>query len=55
MKGMRIVSRDHIGIVNAIAWSEKERAYVGVADPRARESRRRFRLRTEKARGTDRR
>jgi gamma-glutamyltranspeptidase/glutathione hydrolase len=37
-EGIQIVTRDHIGVVNAIAWSEKEKAYVGVSDPRARES-----------------
>ncbi len=37
-KGLAIVTRDHIGVVNAIAWSEKDRAYVGVSDPRARGS-----------------
>jgi gamma-glutamyltranspeptidase/glutathione hydrolase len=38
MRGQGIVTRDHIGVVNAIAWSEKEKAYVGVSDPRARGS-----------------
>ncbi|MGW8320170.1 MAG: gamma-glutamyltransferase [Thermodesulfobacteriota bacterium] len=37
-EGVQIVTNDHIGVVNAIAWSEKARAYVGVSDPRARES-----------------
>jgi gamma-glutamyltranspeptidase/glutathione hydrolase len=37
-KGLQIVTRDHIGVVNAIAWSEKAKAYVGVSDTRARES-----------------
>ena len=55
MKGMKIVPRDHIGIVNAIAWSGKERAYVGVSDPRVRESRARFRLRVKKVYGNGRR
>lgn len=58
-KGLQIVKRDHIGVVNAIAWSEKEKAYVGVSDPRARESSAWLRLREkgsgvpEKARLTD--
>ena len=45
--------------MNAIAWSEKEKAYVGVSDPRARESSAWLRLREkgsgvpEKARLTD--
>jgi gamma-glutamyltranspeptidase/glutathione hydrolase len=34
----RILKRDHLGVVNAIAWSGKEKAYAGVSDPRARES-----------------
>jgi gamma-glutamyltranspeptidase/glutathione hydrolase len=38
LKGLTIVTRDHLGVVNAIAWSEKEKAYAGVSDPRARES-----------------
>jgi gamma-glutamyltranspeptidase/glutathione hydrolase len=32
------VVREHLGVVNAVAWSEGERAYVGVSDPRARGS-----------------
>jgi gamma-glutamyltranspeptidase/glutathione hydrolase len=47
MKGVAIIARDHIGVVNAIAWSEREKAYVGVSDPRARESSAWFRLREE--------
>jgi gamma-glutamyltranspeptidase len=60
-KGLQIVTRDHIGVVNAVAWSEREKAYVGVSDPRARESSAWLRLREkgsglpEKARLTDRR
>jgi gamma-glutamyltranspeptidase/glutathione hydrolase len=46
-KGLQIVTRDHIGVVNAIAWSGKEDAYVGVSDSRAREGCARFRLREE--------
>ena len=38
LHGQAIVTRDHLGVVNAIAWSEKDKAYVGVSDPRARES-----------------
>jgi gamma-glutamyltranspeptidase/glutathione hydrolase len=38
-EGRGINVREHIGVVNAIAWSEKEKAYVGVSDPRARASR----------------
>jgi gamma-glutamyltranspeptidase/glutathione hydrolase len=30
--------RDRLGVVNAVAWSESEQAYVGVSDPRARGS-----------------
>jgi len=41
--GQGILVRDHIGVVNAIAWSEREKAYVGVSDPRARASRVRLR------------
>jgi gamma-glutamyltranspeptidase/glutathione hydrolase len=43
MQGQGIVVRDHIGVLNAIAWSEKEKAYVGVSDPRARASSARLR------------
>lgn len=39
MEGQGIVVRDHIGVLNAIAWSEQEKAYVGVSDPRVRASR----------------
>jgi gamma-glutamyltranspeptidase/glutathione hydrolase len=46
-KGLQMVTRDHIGVVNAIAWSEREKAYVGVSDPRARESSAWLRLREE--------
>lgn len=42
-----MVTRDHLGVVNAIAWSERENAYVGVSDPRARESSAWLRLREE--------
>jgi len=38
MEGQGIVVRDPIGVLNAIAWSEGEKAYVGVSDPRARAS-----------------
>jgi gamma-glutamyltranspeptidase/glutathione hydrolase len=38
IKGPKILVRDHIGVLNAIAWFEEERAYVGVSDPRARGS-----------------
>jgi gamma-glutamyltranspeptidase/glutathione hydrolase len=38
LQGQPIVTRDYLGVVNAIAWSEKEKAYVGVSDPRARKS-----------------
>jgi gamma-glutamyltranspeptidase/glutathione hydrolase len=38
MEGQGIVVRDHIGVLNAIAWSEREKIYVGVSDPRARPS-----------------
>lgn len=43
-KGEKVVVRDHIGVLNAIAWSSRDRAYVGVSDPRARSSRALFRL-----------
>jgi len=46
-KGLQILTRDHLGVVNAIAWTEKEKAYVGVSDPRARESSAWLRLREE--------
>ena len=46
-KGLQILTRDHLGVVNAIAWSEQARAYVGVSDPRARESSVWLRLREE--------
>lgn len=38
LQGQAIVTRDHLGVVNAIAWSETDKVYVGVSDPRARES-----------------
>jgi gamma-glutamyltranspeptidase/glutathione hydrolase len=38
LEGQAIVTRDHLGVVNAIAWSEKDEAYVGVSDPRVRQS-----------------
>jgi gamma-glutamyltranspeptidase/glutathione hydrolase len=38
LEGQAIVTRDHLGVVNAIAWSDKDKAYVGVSDPRARGS-----------------
>jgi gamma-glutamyltranspeptidase/glutathione hydrolase len=44
VKGPKVMVRDTIGILNAIAWSEKEKAYVGVSDPRARESKASLRL-----------
>jgi len=50
MKGVAIIARHHIGVVNAIAWSEKEKAYVGVSDPRARASTAWLRLREEGSR-----
>jgi gamma-glutamyltranspeptidase/glutathione hydrolase len=37
-EGQEIVVRDHIGVLNAIAWNEKGEAYEGVSDPRARAS-----------------
>lgn len=37
-RGLETLTRDHLGVVNAIAWSEKDQAYVGVSDPRARGS-----------------
>jgi len=43
--GPEVVTRDHIGLVNAIAWSEAEKAYAGVSDPRARASNAWLRLR----------
>jgi hypothetical protein len=36
-KGYRVVVRDGLGTVRAIAWSEELQAYVGVADPRTRD------------------
>lgn len=45
MRGVAIIARDHLGVVNAFAWSKKEKAYVGVSDPRVREGRARLRLR----------
>ncbi len=36
--GLQMMKREHLGVVNAIAWSEKKKAYVGVSDPRVRES-----------------
>lgn len=47
IKGLEIVVRDHIGTVNAIAWSEKESGYVGVSDPRVRGSSAWLRLREQ--------
>jgi len=46
-KAQPMVTRDHLGVVNAIAWSDKEKTYVGVSDPRARESSTWLRLREE--------
>ena len=43
LKGQNIVLRDTLGTLNAIAWSDRENAYVGVSDPRARGSTERFR------------
>ncbi len=36
--GQPIMKRDHLGVVNALAWSDEEKAYVGVSDPRVRPS-----------------
>ena len=36
LKDQEVVLRDHLGVVHAIAWSEREKAYIGVADPRGR-------------------
>jgi gamma-glutamyltranspeptidase/glutathione hydrolase len=35
-RAQEVILRDHLGIVNAIAWSDKEGAYLGASDPRAR-------------------
>jgi gamma-glutamyltranspeptidase/glutathione hydrolase len=35
VRSSRVVN-DRLGRVNAIAWSEKKQAYIGVADPRGR-------------------
>tara|TARA_Y100000590_G_scaffold75685_3_gene83586 strand:+ start:15787 stop:17526 length:1740 start_codon:yes stop_codon:yes gene_type:complete len=35
-KGYRVVVRNGLGTVRAIAWSEEHQAYVGAADPRTR-------------------
>jgi gamma-glutamyltranspeptidase/glutathione hydrolase len=43
-KGEKVVVRDHIGVLNAIAWNGRERIYAGVSDPRARGSRASFQL-----------
>jgi gamma-glutamyltranspeptidase/glutathione hydrolase len=41
-EGRNLVLRDSLGALNAIAWSDRENAYVGVSDPRARGSTGRF-------------
>jgi len=35
-RGQKVMLRDRLGVVNAIAWSEGEKAYKGLPDPRIR-------------------
>jgi gamma-glutamyltranspeptidase/glutathione hydrolase len=46
-KGPEIVVRDHLGVLNAVAWSRKESAFVGISDPRARGGSSRLRFHRE--------
>ncbi len=36
IRGRQVSLRDHIGVVNAIAWDPSLRSYLGTADPRGR-------------------